>query len=222
MKESDMSIRILLADDHKIVRAGLRALIEKQSGMEVIAEAGDGRSAVQMVQELLPNVVIMDIAMPDMNGIEATRQITATAPNVKIVALSMHSDKRFVAEMLKAGAAGYMLKDCAFEELANAIRSVITNRTYLSPKIADIIIKDYTRLFPNTEFSVFSILTLREREVLQLLAEGKTTKEISSSLQISVKTVETYRKQIMDKLDIYSIAELTKYAIREGLTSLDI
>ncbi len=217
-----MSIRILLADDHKIVRAGLRALIEKQSGMEVIAEAGDGRSAVQMVQELLPNVVIMDIAMPDMNGIEATRQITATAPNVKIVALSMHSDKRFVAEMLKAGAAGYMLKDCAFEELANAIRSVITNRTYLSPKIADIIIKDYTRLFPNTEFSVFSILTLREREVLQLLAEGKTTKEISSSLQISVKTVETYRKQIMDKLDIYSIAELTKYAIREGLTSLDI
>jgi DNA-binding NarL/FixJ family response regulator len=222
MKESDMSIRILLVDDHKIVRAGLRALIEKQSGMEVIAEAGDGRSAVQMVQELLPNVVIMDIAMPDMNGIESTRQITATAPNVKIVALSMHSDKRFVAEMLKAGAAGYMLKDCAFEELANAIRSVIANRTYLSPKIADIIIKDYTRLFPKTEFSVFSILTLREREVLQLLAEGKTTKEISSSLNISAKTVETYRKQIMDKLDIHSIAELTKYAIREGLTSLDI
>ena len=217
-----MSIRILLADDHKIVRDGLRALIEKQSGMEVIAEAGDGRSTVQMVQELLPNLVIMDIAMPDMNGIEATRQITATAPNVKIVALSMHSDKRFVAEMLKAGASGYLLKDCAFEELDNAIRAVIANRTYLSPKIADIIIKDYTRLFPKTEFSVFSILTLREREVLQLLAEGKTTKEISSSLNISAKTVETYRKQIMDKLDIHSIAELTKYAVREGLTSLDI
>jgi len=222
MKESDMSIRILLADDHKIVRDGLRALIEKQSGMEVIAEAGDGRSTVQMVQELLPNLVIMDIAMPDMNGIEATRQITATAPNIKIVALSMHSDKRFVAEMLKAGASGYLLKDCAFEELDNAIRAVIANRTYLSPKIADIIIKDYTRLFPKTEFSVFSILTLREREVLQLLAEGKTTKEISSSLNISAKTVETYRKQIMDKLDIHSIAELTKYAVREGLTSLDI
>jgi len=216
-----MSIRILLADDHKIVRDGLRALIEKQSGMEVIAEAGDGRSTVQMVQELLPNVVIMDIAMPDMNGIEATRQITATAPNVKIVALSMHSDKRFVAEMLKAGASGYLLKDCAFEELDNAMRAVIANRTYLSPKIADIIIKDYTRLFPKTEFSVFSILTLREREVLQLLAEGKTTKEISSSLNISAKTVETYRKQIMDKLDIHSIAELTKYAVREGLTSLE-
>jgi two-component system response regulator NreC len=222
MKESDMSIRILLADDHKIVRDGLRALLKNQSGMEVIAEAGDGRSTVQMVQELLPNVVIMDIAMPDMNGIEATRQITATAPNVKIVALSMHSDKRFVAEMLKAGASGYLLKDCAFEELDNAIRAVIANRIYLSPKLADIIIKDYTRLFPKTEFSVFSILTLREREVLQLLAEGKTTKEISSSLQISAKTVETYRKQLMDKLDIHSIAELTKYAVREGLTSLDI
>ncbi len=217
-----MSIRILLADDHKIVRDGLRALLKNQSGMEVIAEAGDGRSTVQMVQELLPNVVIMDIAMPDMNGIEATRQITATAPNVKIVALSMHSDKRFVAEMLKAGASGYLLKDCAFEELDNAIRAVIANRIYLSPKLADIIIKDYTRLFPKTEFSVFSILTFREREVLQLLAEGKTTKEISSSLNISAKTVETYRKQLMDKLDIHSIAELTKYAVREGLTSLDI
>jgi two-component system response regulator NreC len=222
MKESDMSIRILLADDHKIVRDGLRALLKNQSGMEVIAEAGDGRSTVQMVQELLPNVVIMDIAMPDMNGIEATRQITATAPNVKIVALSMHSDKRFVAEMLKAGASGYLLKDCAFEELDNAIRAVIANRIYLSPKLADIIIKDYTRLFPKTEFSVFSILTFREREVLQLLAEGKTTKEISSSLNISAKTVETYRKQLMDKLDIHSIAKLTKYAVREGLTSLDI
>jgi len=216
-----MSIRILLADDHKILRDGLRALLEKQSGMEVIAEAGDGRATVQLVRELLPNVVIMDIAMPDLNGIEATRQITALAPNVKIVALSMHSDKRFVAEMLKAGASGYLLKDCAFEELDNAIRAVIANRTYLSPKIADIIIKDYTRLFPKTEFSVFSILTLREREVLQLLAEGKTTKEISSSLNISAKTVETYRKQIMDKLDIHSIAELTKYAVREGLTSLE-
>jgi two-component system response regulator NreC len=160
--------------------------------------------------------------MPDLNGIEATRQITALDPNVKIVALSMHSDKRFVVQMLKAGAAGYILKDCAFEELADAIRSVIANRTYLSPKLADIIIKDYTRLFPKTEFSVFSSLTLREREVLQLLAEGKTTKEISSSLQISVKTVETYRKQLMDKLDIHSIAELTKYAVREGLTSIDI
>jgi two-component system response regulator NreC len=217
-----MSIRILLADDHKILRDGLRALLEKQSGMEVIAEAGDGRTTVQLVRELLPNVVIMDIAMPDLNGIEATRQITALDPNVKIVALSMHSDKRFVVQMLKAGAAGYILKDCAFEELADAIRSVIANRTYLSPKLADIIIKDYTRLFPKTEFSVFSSLTLREREVLQLLAEGKTTKEISSSLQISVKTVETYRKQLMDKLDIHSIAELTKYAVREGLTSIDI
>jgi DNA-binding NarL/FixJ family response regulator len=222
MKKSDMSIRILLADDHKIVRDGLRVLLEKQSGIEVIAEAGDGRSTVQMVRELLPNVVIMDIAMPGMNGIEATRRIIEEVPAVKVIALSMHSDKRFVAEMLKAGASGYLLKDCAFEELDNAIRAVIANRTYLSPKIADIIIKDYTRLFPKTELSVFSILTLREREVLQLLAEGKTTREIASSLNISAKTVETYRKQLMDKLDIHNVAELTKYAVREGLTSLDI
>lgn len=216
-----MSIRILLADDHKIVREGLRALLENQSGMEVIAEAGDGRTTVQMVQELLPDVVIIDIAMPDMNGIETTRQIIAKAPGVKVVGLSMHSDRRFVMEMLKAGAKGYLLKDCAFEELANAIRSVDANRTYLSPKIADIVIKDYAHLLSKENLSVFSILTAREREVLQLLSEGKTTREIASHLQVSVKTVETYRKQIMDKLNIHSVAELTKYAIREGLTSLD-
>jgi DNA-binding NarL/FixJ family response regulator len=216
-----MSIRILLADDHKIVRDGLRALLEKQSGMEVIAEAGNGRTTVQIVQELLPDVVIIDIAMPDMNGIEATRQITAIAPDVKVIALSMHYDRRFVVEMLRAGAAGYMLKDCAFEELANAIRSVTAYRTYLSPEIADIVIKDYAHLLSKKELSVFSILTNREREVLQLLSEGKRTKEISSSLNISVKTVETYRQQIMDKLNIHSIAELTKYAIREGLTTLE-
>jgi len=216
-----MSIRILLADDHKIVRDGLRALLENQSGMEVIAEAGDGRTTVQMVQELLPDVVIMDIAMPDMNGIETTRQIIAKAPGVKVVGLSMHSDRRFVMEMLKAGAKGYLLKDCAFEELANAIRSVDANRTYLSPKIADIVIKDYAHLLSKEYLSVFSILTAREREVLQLLSEGKTTREIASHLQVSVKTVETYRKKLMDKLNIHSVAELTKYAIREGLTSLD-
>ncbi|MEW6214862.1 MAG: response regulator transcription factor, partial [Nitrospirota bacterium] len=146
-----MSIRILLADDHKIVLDGLHALLEKQPGMEVVAEAEDGRKTVQLVQKLLPDVVIMDIAMPDLNGIEATRQIVAETPNVKVVALSMHSDRRFVVEMFKAGALGYLLKDCAFEELANAIRSVVANRLYLSPKIADIVVKDYIRLSLKTE-----------------------------------------------------------------------
>ena len=216
-----MNIGILLADDHKIVREGIKALIEKQTDMEVIAETEDGRTTVQLALQLLPNVVIMDVGMPDMNGIEATRQIIANSPNVKIIALSMHSDRRFVAEMLKAGASGYLLKDCAVEELINAVHAVVENRTYLSPNIVDSVIKDYTYLLSKEDLSVFSILTTREREVLQLLSEGKTTKEIASHLKISVKTVETYKQKIMDKLNIHSVAELTKYAIREGLTSLD-
>jgi DNA-binding NarL/FixJ family response regulator len=215
-----MSIKILIADDHKIIREGLRALIEKKPGMEVIGEVENGRKAVQLVQELLIDIIVMDIAMPDLNGIEATRQIVARAPSIKVIALSMHSDKRFVVEMLKAGASGFLLKDCAFEELIYAIKAVRANRTYLSPKIADMMIKDYVRLLPMEELSVFSILTPRQRQVLQLLTEGKGTNQIAHDLQVSVKTVETYRQQIMDKLNIHSIAELTKYAIREGLTSL--
>ena len=217
-----MSVRILVVEDHKVVRQGLRALIEHQPGMEVIGEAGNGRMAVQLVQELNPDVVIMDIAMPDLNGIEAARQIHARAPATKVLALSMHSDKRFVVAMLKAGASGYLLKDCAFEELADAIRAVIANRTFLSPQIADFMIKDYIRISPNTELSVFSLLTPRQRQVLQLVSEGKTTSDIAAHLQVSGKTVETYRQQIMERLDLHSVAELTKYAIREGLTSLEI
>jgi DNA-binding NarL/FixJ family response regulator len=215
-----MSIKILIADDHKIIREGLRALIEKKPGMEVIGEVENGRKAVQLVQELLIDIIVMDIAMPDLNGIEATRQIVARAPSIKVIALSMHSDKRFVVEMLRAGASGFLLKDCAFEELIYAINAVRANRTYLSPKIADMMIKDYVRLLPMGELSVFSVLTPRQRQVLQLLSEGKGTSRIAHDLQVSVKTVETYRQQIMDKLNIHSIAELTKYAIREGLTSL--
>lgn len=215
-----MSIKILIADDHKIIREGLRALIEKKPGMEVIGEVENGRKAVQLVQELLIDIIVMDIAMPDLNGIEATRQIVARAPSIKVIALSMHSDKRFVVEMLKAGASGFLLKDCAFEELIYAINAVRANRTYLSPKIADMMIKDYVHLLPMGELSVFSVLTPRQRQVLQLLSEGKGTSQIAHDLQVSVKTVETYRQQIMDKLNIHSIAELTKYAIREGLTSL--
>ncbi len=189
--------------------------------MEVVGEAENGRKTVQLVQELLPDVVIMDIAMPDLNGIEATRQIIANTPGVKVIALSMHSDRRFMVEMLNSGASGYLLKDCAFEELINAIRAVVANRIFLSPMIADTVIKDFTCLFSKINISVFSNLTSREREVLQLLSEGKTTKQIAFHLNVSVKTVETYRQQIMGKLDIHSIAELTKYAIREGLTSLE-
>lgn len=209
-----------MADDHKIVREGLRNLIGSQEGMEVIAEAADGRAVVKLVAELSPDVVIMDVAMPGLNGMEATRQIVSKNSGTRVIALSMHSDRRFVAEMLQAGASGYLLKDCAFEELIVAIRSVSKQRMYLSPRVSDMVIKDYVRLFPNTEFSFLSVLTPREREVLQLLAEGKSTRQIASSLAVSVKTVETFRQQIMEKLGIRSIAELTKYAIREGLTSL--
>jgi DNA-binding NarL/FixJ family response regulator len=216
-----MSIKIFLADDHKIVREGLHTLLSKQTDMEVVGEADTGLIAVQLIKKLLPDVVVMDIAMPDLNGIEATRQIVAEFQSVRVVALSMHSDKRFVVEMLKAGASGYLLKDCAFEELTKAIRAVVMDRIYLSPHLAEFMIKDYVHLIPTDKLSVFSVLTPRQRQVLQLLSEGKNTKKISIQLSMSVKTVETYRQQIMDKLNIHSIAELTKYAIREGLTSLE-
>jgi DNA-binding NarL/FixJ family response regulator len=215
-----MSIRIIIADDHEIVRNGLRSLIEKELDIKVIAEADNGRTAVRIALELAPDVVIMDIAMPDMNGIEAARQIIAAMPTIKVIALSMHAEKRYVMEMLKAGASGYILKDNAYEELARAIRTALNNRTYLSPQVAEIVIGDYVQLAQTANGSVFSLLSSREREVLQLLAEGSSTAQIADRLCISVKTVETYRQHLMDKLNIRSIAELTKYAIREGLTSL--
>ena len=172
----------------------------------------------RMARELQPDVIIMDVAMPDLNGIEATRQIVAELPRVKIIALSMHDDRRFVLNMFKAGAAGYMLKDCAFKDLAKAIRVVMSHKTFLSPEVADIVVKDYLSKTQPPEASAFNLLSPREREVLQLLAEGKTSALIGESLHISVKTVETHRQQIMLKLKIRSVAELTKYAIREGLT----
>ncbi|ODS34804.1 MAG: DNA-binding response regulator [Candidatus Scalindua rubra] len=215
-----MSIKIFLADDHKIVRDGLRSLLEKQPDMEVVAEAEDGRTTVRQVQKLLPDVVIMDISMHDLNGIEATRQIIAKSPRIKVLALSMHSDKRFIAGILSAGASGYLIKDSTFKELINAIRAVVSDQIYLSPRIAGIVTEDYVNYLTATDSSASSILTVREREILQLLAEGKTTKQVASQLHVSVKTIETHRHRIMDKLGIYSIAELTKYAVREGLTSL--
>ena len=216
-----MSIKILIADDHRIMRSGLRSLLDKEHDMEVVAEAENGRMTVQLSQKLSPNVVIMDISMPDLNGIDATRQILSEAPDIKVVALSMHSDEQFVVEMLDAGASGYLLKDCALEELCLAIRAVVANQYYLSPGIASILVKEYRHELSRAKPPGSTVLTPREREVLQLVAEGKSSKEIASLLYISVKTVEAHRHQIMDKLNIHSVAELTKYAILKGITSLD-
>ncbi|MBI4843274.1 MAG: response regulator transcription factor [Nitrospirae bacterium] len=212
--------KILIADDHKIMRDGLRILLEKHEEFKVIGEAGDGRTAVKMASELSPDLIVMDASMPDMNGIEATRQIMSKSSGVKIIALSMHSDRQYIIEMLKAGALGYVLKDCAYDELVNAIRSVMDDVMYLSPKIADSILTEYISGVPFKNITAFSSLTNREREVLQLISEGKTTKEIAAILNVSIKTVETHRQQLMNKLKIHSIAGLTKYAVREGLTSL--
>ena len=216
-----MSTRIILADDHKIIRDGLASLLEKENDIEIVAQAEDGRATVELVAELSPDVVIMDIGMPNLNGIEATRHIAGEFPDVRTIALSMHSDKRFVTEMLKAGASGYLLKNCAFDELATAIRTVMMGKTYLSPSITDVVVDSYVRAAPDGEPTVFSMLTNREREVLQLLAEGRTTKQIAIHLYVSAKTIETHRAKIMKKLDIDNMASLTKYAVREGLTSLE-
>jgi two-component system response regulator NreC len=216
-----MIIRVLIVDDHKIFRDGLRQLIEKETGMEVVAEAENGRVALKLAEKLKPNVIIMDITMPDMNGIEATRRIIGGKTDIKVIALSMQSDRRFVLGMLEAGASGYLLKDCAFGELANAIRQVSAGKTYLSPNIADVVVKGYLNKMHDPSPAGNALLTSREREVLQLLAEGLTAKEIGTRLFLSIKTVETHRRNIMDKLKLRSIAQLTKYAIREGLVALD-
>jgi len=216
-----MSTKILLADDHKIVRDGLRSLIEKQPGMAVVAEAENGRAAVKLARRLKPGVIIMDLNMPDLNGIDAARQIVAELPGTKIIVLSMHADKQFVLGALQAGASGYLLKDCAFEELARALQTVLKHQTYLSPEIAGTVVKDYLEQMCTIESAIEAALTPREREVLQLIAEGRSTKETADRLNVSIKTVESHRRNIMEKLNIHSTAELTKYAIRKGLTSLE-
>jgi len=216
-----MSIRILLADDHTIMQAGLRSLLDKEPGLEIVAEAQDGRTAVRFAKELTPDLVIMDISMRGLNGIDATRQIMAETKGIKVIALSMHRDEQFVAGMLSAGASGYLLKDCAAEELSYAVKAVMSNQTYLSPGVAAIVTKEYVRTLSENEITNSAALTNREREVLQLLAEGTSSKAIAAALHLSVRTVETHRRQIMDKLDIHTVAELTKYAIRQGITSLD-
>jgi DNA-binding NarL/FixJ family response regulator len=214
-----MTIRILLADSHKMMREGLRALLGKEPDMEVIAEAENGLTTVQLAEELSPDVVITGIVMPGLNGIGAARQIVAKFPGVKVVALSLRSDRPYVTQMLKAGASGYLLKGCSFEELSRAIKAVTADQMYLSPMITRIVIEDYVRHLRETNSSALSTLTPRQHEVLQLLTEGKSTNEIASLLEVSVKTIGTHRGRIMKKLGVHSVAELTKYAIREGLTT---
>jgi DNA-binding NarL/FixJ family response regulator len=216
-----MSVTILLADDHKIVRDGLRVLLEAQPDLELVGEADDGRATVQLVKELGPDIVVMDVAMPDLNGIEATREILAHLPDVKVLGLSVHSDRQFVAGMLSAGASGYLLKDCAFEELIQAIQAVMAGEIYLSPSVTRIVVEDYVRLLSAPEVAGGSALTPREREVLTLLAQDKTAREIASLLDMSDRTVVTHRQQIMNKLNIHKTTGLVRYAISEGLISVE-
>ena len=212
-------IKILLADDHRISREGIRCMLSEQPDFRVVAETGNGRAAVELAAELSPNVVVMDVTMPELNGVEATRQIKAHNPAVRVLVLSMHSERQFVWEMLSVGASGYLLKECPSEELIRAIREVAAGTTYLSPGVQDVVVKGYVGGDGSGKRYAES-LSPREREVMQLVAEGKNTKEIAKDLHLSTKTVETHRRQAMSKLQITSVAELARYAIREGITSL--
>jgi two-component system response regulator NreC len=214
--------RVLLVDDHRIVREGLRAVLKSQMGLEVVGEATDGSEAVRLDAELAPDVILMDVAMRGMTGIEATRRIVAERSNPRILALSMHADRRIVNEMLGAGASGYLLKDCAAEELAAAIKTVLAGKVYLSPAIKSTLAAKRPGSPGHAGLDKADpMLTRREREVLQHVADGKTSARIAEDLGVSIKTVETHRKQIMDKLGIRTIAGLTKYALRHGITGLN-
>lgn len=216
-----MSIKILLADDHEIVRYGLRCVIEEQPDMEVVGDAVNGRTAINLTHQLKPDVVIMDISMPDMNGIEATRRIRKEIPDTKVIVLSMHHKRQFVIDMLKSGVSGYILKTKVHDDLIRAIKAAVADEVYLSSKITGIVAHDIASNLPTSDKSAYAILTPREREVLQLISEGKSTKESALHLNVSIKTIESTRRQIMQKLDIHNVADLTKYAINEGITSLD-
>jgi two-component system, NarL family, response regulator NreC len=214
-----MAIKVLIVDDHQITREGIRSMLEREPDMTVLGEAEDGRSATRMARELGPDIIVMDVSMPDMNGILATSIILSEFPKIKVLALSMLADKRFVYNMLRAGASGYLIKDCSFKELVRAIRMVIANKTYLSPGIMDVVVKDYVRPPDYSASPPASNLTIRESEVLQLVAEGHSTAQIAKSLHVSVKTIETHRQNLFSKINTKGIAGLTKYAIREGLTT---
>ncbi len=216
-----MSVRVLIVDDHKIVREGLRSLLAKEPDIEVVGEAESAYQAIDLAEEMRPDLVLMDIVMPGLNGIEATRLVLAKAPTVKVIALSMYSERQYVIEMLRAGACGYLLKDCALEQLGEAIRTVAQGRTYITQRITDVIIEDYTSQVRNPRSAASSVLTSKQYKILQLLAEGNSTREIALRMALNTKTVESHRRRIMQKLNIHTIAGLTKYAIRDGLVSAD-
>ncbi len=216
---SRAELKVLLADDHELIREALRSLLENQPGFKVIAEAPDGRTAVKLASDLSPDLVIMDINMPGLNGIEATRQLGAAANAPRVIALSGHSDRRFASEMLKAGAAGFVMKESAFEELLEAIESAMKGKVFISPGMSEGLAGESQAAKGVDAQSAFEVLSAREREVLQLTAEGKSTKQVALHLSISAKTVETHRRNLMQKLQIDSVAKLTKYAMREGITS---
>ena len=212
------SIRILLADDHAIVRDGVRALLEKQPDMTVVGEASDGRETVSMAEDQAPDVVVMDIAMPIMNGIEATRRIVTSNPHCAVVILSMHQDESYVLRSLKAGARGYLLKDSLRSDVIEAVRSVSQGRSFLTRKVSRMLQEDYIRLMEQRGLEdSYDLLTDREREILQLVAEGKTNKEVATLLNISITTVETHRTHILQKLGLHSIPDLILYAVRKGI-----
>jgi DNA-binding NarL/FixJ family response regulator len=212
------TVRVLLADDHTLVRAGLRKLLESIPGMEVVGEAGDGLQLLEMVEKLQPQVVLMDIAMPGLNGLEATGRLIKAWPSTRVLILSMHQNAEYVRQALRQGAVAYLLKDAAPMELEWALAAVLRGETYLSPAVSKGVVSDYVHRLRNEEQPA-DALTPRQREVLQLIAEGQSTKEIARRLDLSVKTVETHRTQLMKQLDIHEVAGLVRYAIREGLVS---
>ena len=210
-----MLIRVLLVDDHPMLSQGLRRLLEREEDIKVVGDARNGREAVEVAMDQRPDVVVMDIAMPELNGVEATRQIVAKLPDTKVVALSARSDRQVVNDVLRAGAAGFSLKETSVDDLVEAIRTVASGRMYLNPQVVDLVCAD-----EGMGSGPMSRLTPREREVLQLIAEGKATKEVAYALHVSIKTAETHRRSIMEKLNMHSVAELTKFAVREGISSL--
>jgi two-component system, NarL family, response regulator NreC len=206
-------IRILLADDHAVVRQGFKMILGAQTDMEIVGEAANGREAVELAEQVKPDVVVMDVAMPELNGIEATRRLIGSLPHARVLALSMHKDSVYVREILRAGARGYLLKDSGAEDLVRAIRAVAGGESWLSPAVSNAVLDDYRRHVTNP----IDLLTSREREVLQMLAEGKTNKEIAVVLNLSVYTVDAHRGRIMEKLNLHSINELVRFAVRNGL-----
>lgn len=213
-------IRLLLADDHAVIRAGLRLVLERQRDFEVLGEAADGREAVAKASDLHPDVVVLDLAMPNLNGMEATRQISAAMPNVQVVVLSVHSDEEYVLRALKAGARAYVLKEAGEGDLIAAVRAVHAGKSFFSPAVSRMLVEDYVRQLHNRDLEdSFELLTPREREILQLVAEGKSNKEIAQTLSVSVYTVETHRGNLMEKLNLHSVPELILYAVRKGVIS---